>query len=202
MQDDIVTTSVVINSRRGIAPHPNPIYAFYGFSKTIEKRFWNKVKKTESCWIWTAAKLVDGYGQLSRGSQAFDRIYPKMVRANIASWIIHKGHIPEGMCVCHNCPGGDNPSCVNPDHLWLGTKKDNSQDCSKKNRWGDRKGENSTRHKLTWKQVEEIRADNRKTSARKLAIFYGVSRAAIRFVLSGHSWKIISQSIATTQQPK
>jgi transposase-like protein len=88
-----------------------------------EKRFLKKIQKTGSCWIYKGKKLKSGYGQFW-----FKR---KNTLAHRTSWIIHKGDIPEGMCVCHSC---DNPSCVNPNHLWLGTHKENTQDMIKKGR--------------------------------------------------------------------
>ena len=82
-------------------------------------RFWSKVDKTGSCWVWTARCDKDGYGQFD-GKQAHRTIY---------SWEI--GEIPVGLLVCHSC---DNPPCVNPSHLWLGTAKDNAQDRENKGR--------------------------------------------------------------------
>lgn len=93
------------------------------------KRFWNKVKKTDYCWLWTAYTNSDGYGQFwFRGT---------MGKAHRFSWILHNGEIPKGVCVLHiEC---DNPPCVNPDHLELGTDADNMQDCLKKGRHGNTK---------------------------------------------------------------
>lgn len=168
-----------------IRTHPDPVLAKYGMSITFVERFWKHVKKTDTCWIWTGSK-GDGYGNISRGSDHVSGL--KMIRAHVASWIIHRGEIPNGLCVLHDCPNGDNRACVNPNHLWLGTRKDNGEDASRKQVFPDRCGENNPRHKLTHEQVLAIRTDNRKTSARKLARIYGVSRSAIRFVLSHKSW--------------
>lgn len=94
------------------------------------RRFWSKVQKNgeDQCWVWTAKKFRFGYGQFQfrRGSYIAHRI----------SWVIAHGPIPDGMCVLHNCPDGDNPSCVNPSHLWLGTTQDNIRDCVAKGRSG------------------------------------------------------------------
>jgi hypothetical protein len=87
-------------------------------------RFWNKVNKKDKnkCWEWQAGKS-NRYG-------AF-KINGRTIGAHIFSWEIHNGKIPDGLFVCHKC---DNPGCVNPDHLFLGTNKDNCDDRDKKKR--------------------------------------------------------------------
>jgi hypothetical protein len=84
-----------------------------------KERFWKHVNKTESCWLWT--------GGLSQGYGAF-HINRKKQDAHRLAWIFTHGSIPDGLCVLHNCPGGDNRACCNPAHLWLGTKLDNNRD--------------------------------------------------------------------------
>ena len=93
--------------------------------KTLEERFWSRVSKTETCWIWTGSKSKSGYGLLNResGSNMAHRI----------SYELANGPIPEKSLVCHKC---DNPPCVNPTHLFTGTHKDNSQDMMSKHRVG------------------------------------------------------------------
>ena len=89
------------------------------------ERFLDKIEKTSSCWNWLASKDRDGYGRIKISGRTF--------QAHRASWDIHNGSIPEGMSVLHHC---DNPSCVNPFHLFLGTALDNVRDRDAKGRNG------------------------------------------------------------------
>src|SRR3990167_3308464 len=92
----------------------------------LEERFFRYVnKQDDGCWLWMAAKTHFGYGQL--GSECGKT----KVQAHRVSYKIFKGEIPKGMCVLHSC---DVPACVNPEHLWLGTKYENTQDMIKKGR--------------------------------------------------------------------
>ena len=89
-----------------------------------EVRFWRHVKKSDGCWEWTAGNNGHGYGWATRYRQL-------SVAAHRFSWEMHFGPIPPGLIVCHHC---DNPPCVRPDHLFVGTYKDNMQDCVRKGR--------------------------------------------------------------------
>ena len=110
----------------------------------------------------------------------------KEVRAHRVSWELHRGPIPEGMSVLHKC---DNPPCVNPEHLFLGTQKDNAEDCRVKRRTTC--GEKDPRHKLTSKDVEGIRElrNSSNMSYRKLSKMFGVDRSTIIKIVSGKTWK-------------
>lgn len=91
-----------------------------------EIRFYDKfiAGKSNECWEWKGAINNVGYGMFRENND-------KMVTAHRKSYELHKGEIPKGMCICHSC---DNPKCVNPDHLWLGTIKDNIDDMIRKGR--------------------------------------------------------------------
>jgi hypothetical protein len=80
---------------------------------SIEVRLWSKVDKSGECWLWTGS-LAAGYGQIQYKG--------KMTRVHRVSWQLEYGEIPKGKVVCHSC---DNPLCVRPAHLWLGTQLDN-----------------------------------------------------------------------------
>lgn len=92
---------------------------------TLAELFWGHVQKSEGCWRWIGAHMRNGYGHMgSRG---------KTYSAHRLSYELNVGPIPNGMCVLHRCDVRD---CVNPEHLWLGTKSDNTRDMDKKGRRG------------------------------------------------------------------
>lgn len=166
-----------------------------GLSLNFPQRFFAKVQKTDSCWLWTGCTNKDGYGCIGdAGGKATTTI-----KSPRASWILHFGPIPEGMKVLHNCPNGDNPSCVNPAHLWLGTNKDNSIDASSKCKKSRGKYWNTS--KLTPEQVEEIkRLFAMGTFLKKeLAIKFGVNPSHISRIISGHAWNITGPNRSSTQ---
>ncbi len=90
------------------------------FQESDLKRFWPKVERSDGCWLWKAGKNLQGYGMICMKKHGMTHL-----SAHKFSWLLHHGPIPIGLCVLHKC---DTPACVNPDHLWLGTHKDNSED--------------------------------------------------------------------------
>ena len=141
------------------------------------KRFWDKVDKTDSCWNWVAGKFASGYEQF--------RLNGSSVRAHRLSLELEGVDIPSDMCVCHSC---DNPSCVNPDHLFLATNKENSMDMVKKGR--SMAGERHASSKLSWKDVRAIRSAHKNGASRKdLVSFYPVGAAQLGRIIRHERWR-------------
>ena len=154
-------------------------------------RFWSKVDRSggpETCWPWRASGNGRGYGHFSIG-----RTPGTMAYAHRVAWVLSYGPIPEGLEVCHNCPGGDNPRCVNPAHLWLGTHLENVRDMCRKGRRRPPAvplGEAHHAAKLTEQAVREIhfRAAAGE-SQRSLARRFALSRPTIHGVIVGTAWR-------------
>ena len=96
----------------------------------IKDRFWTKVNKTEECWEWIATKNRYGYGIITIGKVGMGKS-GKAFMAHRISYELTYGEFDKSLFVCHHC---DNPSCVRPDHLFLGTQTDNMRDCANKGR--------------------------------------------------------------------
>lgn len=151
---------------------------------TTLHRFEEKITKTNTCWLWIGAKQYSGYGRFWNGK--------KLTGAHQYSYRLYKGEIKEGLVVMHKC---DNPSCVNPDHLNLGTTKDNLQDMYRKKR--NRKlqtytaGSNHHGAKLTKEQVIEARDLYKKGGETwiSLANRYKVSKRCMGGVLQNQTYK-------------
>ncbi len=120
------------------------------------------------CWLWMGTIHYKGYGVIYVG---FKNNRPKWEQSHRVSWEIHRGTIPAGMCVLHRC---DTRSCVNPNHLFIGTKTDNNLDRDNKGRHIALRGENHGMSKLTDAQILSIRSDPRphKLIAAEHGIFY------------------------------
>lgn len=138
-----------------------------------------EIDEQSNCWNWTKAKHRQGYGHTAYKS--------KYILAHRLSWIIFIGDIPENNNICHKC---DNPSCINPDHLFIGTQTDNVKDCKNKNRAHKSHGEKHLWTKLTKSQVDEIRSeDSKKYTRYELAEKYNISYSGIVCILKNRCWK-------------
>ena len=153
-------------------------------SRTLQSfadRFWRKANTSSGCWNWTAHIDEWGYGTFQVGSRTDHTT--KSVLAHRVSWELSVGPIPEGMNVLHKC---DNPCCVRPDHLFLGTCADNVHDMQRKGREANRAGSKNGSAKLTERQVKIIKKEYRRGTsmysrgnAVQLAKRFSVSRYTI-----------------------
>jgi hypothetical protein len=148
--------------------------------KTLEERFWEKVDKRgpDECWEWTASTNNWGYGQI------VDRGGPR--GAHRVSWEFHNGVIPEHddnevICVLHKC---DNRRCINPNHLFLGTRADNSADMMNKGRSSGKLCESAV------KQIRKYYAAGG-CSQKWLALVYGVGQTQISNIVNRKQWNFI-----------
>ena len=160
----------------------------YTHKTSIEERFWSKVAITaddNQCWLWLAGKTDNRYGHFWYNS--------KVDKAHRVAWMLPDYVLPDGMEVCHSC---DNPSCVNPKHLFLGTHQDNVDDMNLKGRGYKFKlyqNENHSNHKLTDVQVIEIRKQYALggISMEKLGFEYSVSASQICVIVNHKQRKTI-----------
>jgi hypothetical protein len=137
------------------------------------------------CWEWKAGVDKDGYGRFSVRKNN-KQIATKSHR--VAYEMFTGKLIPEGLFVCHKC---DNPSCVNPDHLFLGTISDNTRDMFNKNRQNNRCAEYNGASKLNWEKVRKIRRlwSTNKYTLRELADMHRVTLYNISYVVNNKTWK-------------
>jgi hypothetical protein len=144
--------------------------------KALKDRFYTFVETGDGCWEWLGSKS-QGYGQISTPGRR-----PR--RAHRVAYEFSCGPIPDGSCVLHKC---DNRGCVRPDHLFLGTKADNSRDMALKGRAGKRKFSPENAYAVLWRGGSgETYTD--------LAAEYGMSRPNVRDIVSRRTWVSLSQS--------
>lgn len=136
----------------------------------------------DGCWIWNGGQKGNGYGTFALNGHT----HP----AHRAAFMLFNTESPNGFDVCHRC---DNRACVNPDHLFLGTRLDNMRDCKRKGRiargrrLGDRRGENCNSAKLTWADIDVIRASN--APSKEVAAQFGVTNDNINRIRRHDTWR-------------
>lgn len=165
-----------------LVAHGDPLREPYG---SLEDRFWPKVDASggpDACWPWLGARVGYGYGRLN--------YHQRPLQAHRVSWRIAHGEWPDdALFCCHTC---DNPPCVNPRHLFLGTTRDNALDMMRKGRgrYETKRGSDNHLAKLTESQVRVIREDYR-AGARQvdLAKQYGVTRQTIYGIVHRRTWR-------------
>lgn len=156
----------------------------------LAERFWRHVDKSESCWLWTRARVWNGYGRIAVNRQN--------IRTHRLAWILTHGPIADDACVLHNCPEGDNRLCCNPAHLWLGDRTANADDRETKGRTlrgpalavHQRRGAQNHNARLTDDLVRVIRADyaSGAATAVSLAHRYGVTKATVLAAIHHRTW--------------
>ena len=141
----------------------------------------SKIDKSnpDACWVWTANTIKDGYGHVRENG--------KMKLAHQIAWERVYGEIPENIKVCHSC---DNPPCVNPKHLFLGTQKQNMEDMSRKGRHHDVAGYKHSRRKLSGDDIIAIRSIARGNNVFKKEIgqIFGISITHVTRIVNRESW--------------
>lgn len=148
-------------------------------------RFEAKFVKVDGCWNWTASRR-HGYGQFSLGG-----VLGTMEQAHRVAYTLYIGVIPDGMCILHSC---DNPSCVNPQHLWVGSRADNNMDRDQKDRCKPATGERCATAKLTAANVLTILrlAQQPRTSQRSLGRRFGVNQSGISRIINRKRWVTVT----------
>lgn len=155
----------------------NPSHLYY---PSEEERFLYFVHKTDSCWNWVGATDGGGYG-------IFIKKGGERSKAHRYIWERIYGNIPKRMCICHHC---DNPSCVNPKHLFLGTQKDNVQDKMNKGRFIKMKGRKNGRSIMTKDKVIELRKlyKSGNYTYMQLVKRFGISQTQVARIVKKESW--------------
>ena len=153
---------------------------------TILERFERNFEKLDknSCWLWKKALNGSGYGSTRI------RSFSKSSMAHRISYELYIGEIPKGLYVCHSC---DIPSCVNPNHLFLGTQSDNNKDMKSKNRGNYDIGSQCHNAKLNEEKVLSILEDLKNgISCKKLGLKHRISYVQISMIKSGKAWKHVT----------
>lgn len=152
------------------------------YKEKIKKRLLKYSKKQGDCLIWHGNGQPGRYGLINyRG---------KNISTHRAAWLVWKGEIPIELCVCHNCPGGDNKKCINPDHLWLGSYSENAKDAIKKGK-KILKGNEIGNSFLNEEDILDIRYKyiNNISTIENLSNEYNTEKRYIRQIIQRKVWK-------------
>lgn len=162
----------------------------------LAERFWAKVDKVDAsgCWLWTAGKDAYGYGVFQAGP-TIRGSHVGRAKAHRVAWELTNGPIPSGLGVLHRC---DNPSCVNPSHLFVGTQAENMRDMDAKGRRVSTPtvGERNCNARLTTDAVRVIRFLREETclSSSQIGTLFGVDRTTVRKIWRRLSWAHVEGS--------
>ncbi len=159
-------------------------------TQDVERRLMGRITRVANgCWLWQGARGKHGYGRMAVDGETY--------RTHRLAYAIFCGPIPLGIEVCHNCPGGDNPACLNPAHLFLGTHSDNMKDAVNKGTVHPppQIGEANHNTSLTADDVRIIRFTAKLSKERKvvgwrkeLAKRFRISERGIHRIVSGEVW--------------
>lgn len=169
-----------------LSPQPLQIEA----TKQLERFFWSRVHRGTGCWEWDGYRTEKGYGRLAIKTE---RGY-RSIFSHRLSYSLHHATDPGRLCVCHTC---DNPACVRPDHLFLGSKRANNEDRTAKGRTA--RGEKNRHARLTRALVVELRERVRRGESRAaISRELGLPKSTIEQAVSGRTWSHVPGALGDT----